>query len=165
MADTSKDDLVAKEYALLLGNHENIAARAVGIKTWSVTVGVSGLGLAYSAGEPRVLLFSAFATGIFWLVEALNRAHQGAYEPRIELIERHFREGGEPTPAPFQVFSAWDASFWAPGRLMRLVRRAFYLHVMLPHVVILLSSAILFALVPPPARTATPIPPPSAAPR
>lgn len=96
--------------------------------------------------------------------EALNRAHQGAYEPRIEALELHFREGGAPPP-PLQVFSAWRESFWAAGRFKRFVERAFYLHVILLHIVILLGGAALFLLLPPVARAPAPVPPASEAPR
>jgi len=146
MSKRDPDDLLAQEYEILLKNHENLAARAVAVKAWSVSLGVGALGLAYSSGRARIILLAVFAALIFWLLEALNRTHQKCYEPRIQLLEQHFRGAGGAPLAPFQVFKAWDESHDAPGRAKRVMEPAFYPTVMLPHVFIIVAGLVLFGM-------------------
>lgn len=140
---TDPDDLLAQEYALVQKLYEDFGARALTVKAWSVTFSATGLGLAYTADERVILLLAAASAAIFWFVEALLKAHQKAFLPRIQAIEAHFR-GEEKLTAAMQINRAWRTSFDEKGRLRRGLLRAFWPHVALPHVLIILVGIALF---------------------
>ncbi len=140
---TDPNDLLAQEYALVQKMYEDFGARALSVKAWSVTFSATGLGLAFTAGERAVLLLAAASAAVFWFVEALMKAHQKAFLPRIREIEAHFR-GERKLTAAMQINRSWRTSFDEKGRLRRGVTQAFWPHVALPHVLVVLVGIGLF---------------------
>src|SRR5690606_25697259 len=62
---------------------------------------------------PYLWLFAAGASLLFWILEGVWKTIQYAHGPRIERLERAFREDDFETLVPFQIYESWAAG-WRP---------------------------------------------------
>lgn len=68
-----------EEYFYLQRTVESIDARALTIKSWSVTVSMLGIGAAYIQSIPVLLLLSVASALLFWIIESLWKTVQKAF--------------------------------------------------------------------------------------
>jgi hypothetical protein len=129
---TPSVELLQAEYLHLQGVVEDFDQRVITIKAWSVTLSMSGIGLAFSQKAPALFFLSGASAPVFWIIELIWKLFQHAFYPRLYEIEKHFR-GDKPKISPFQISSSWQKHFNS-APILRGIKVAFYPHVMLPHV-------------------------------
>ena len=139
------DAALQVEYYHLQKTIEDFDARAIAIKTWSVTFGLASLVGAFTSKANLVFLLAAAGGSLFWLLEAFWKAFQLGYYTRIEQLEQHFR-GGDEVEFPNQVSSTWQ-SWWESESWWVLGRTAIWVHVALPHAFIVISGILAYYMV------------------
>jgi hypothetical protein len=117
MDEKTKISLLGNEYSLLQQFYEDFDKRILGIKGWSATIAIAAIGGGFY--QTRLLwLFAAGASLVFWLLETIWKGFQYCYSPRIELLERAFREDKFENVAPFQIGKSWYKEFQKNGYQM-----------------------------------------------
>ena len=119
------------EYFFVQKLYEDFDGRILVIKGWGTTVGLSGIGLAFSSHTPAIWLFASFASVVFWVLEAMWKSFQYMYGTRIVELERAFKEGEFGELAPLQIYTRWFDHLQAHG--WQLWRNCGLLLVALPH--------------------------------
>lgn len=149
MPPDDKAEMLKAEYLKLQDIIETYDERVLQIKGWSVTASLAGMAAALIAGglsdtqRSLALLVAAAAALGFWIIEAIWKAYQYAFYPRIEAIEEMFREEESGNCSPFQIKSSWHKGFKA--ELRDMWKSAISPAVMLPHAIIVVAGG-LFAL-------------------
>lgn len=138
-----KTALIKDEYLLLLRFYEDFDARLIVIKGWSFTIGLAAIGLGFQYGKRELWLFGAASAVIFWLLEATWKAFQYSYVPRIEEIERAFRDGDVVNLVPLQTYTRWFDGW----RYQRVLRNMTLPIVWLPHGITAVAGVLLFTFV------------------
>lgn len=141
-------DFLLAEYLQLQKTVEDFDAKALTIKAWSVTVSAAGVVAAYVESKPMILVVAGVTAIAFWLVEALWKANQHAYYPRIKQIEAYCA-GSIPDIRPLQVGSSWTATYRKNRRELLVLHVATWPHVWLPHLPVALCAFILWSVAPP----------------
>jgi hypothetical protein len=133
------EDLRA-EYLLIQGQYEAFDQRALSLKALATPLLGTGLAFGIDKQSVPIVLATALVTFCLWALEAIWKSFQYAYIERIELLERCFREEVGAV-RPFQVFTAWSASYRARyrklGAVLRLMAAPF---VALPYALIFFSA-------------------------
>jgi len=135
-------EFLRQEYFQLQQTVEAFDQRALTIKAWSVTFSMAGVGTAFSSNRPVLLLLSAVASLLFWLIEGHWKVFQQAYYPRIREIEALM--AGQPVEcatAP-NIATSWSRA-WHSYRLRTVL---LWPHVFLPHAVVSLGCVIVWVL-------------------
>lgn len=140
----AKHELLKDEYAALYNMIDSFDDKTLTIKTWSVTVSMSGIGVAFLSHAPSLLVLSALSAMMFWIIEAKWKIFQGHYFARISEIESYF-EGIQSSIVPFQISASWERQDKNKS-LAKFVKKFFFFNVMLPHAIVFLCGAILFIL-------------------
>ena len=132
--------LLKDEYLLLQKFYEDFDARIMTIKGWSATIAIAAIGSGFI--YTRFLwLFAAGASLAFWIIETFWKFFQYQYAPRLEALEKAFRDDSFSDIPPLQIYTAWYAS-WTARRVS--VRRVAFLGIVIfPHV---LTAAVGVAL-------------------
>ena len=169
------DDLQVEYYTLsdLVGAFDQ---RLLTIKGWGVTVSLAMLGVAFQQRHYGLFFVAAISGIAFWIVEAITKAHQMRFYPRMRAIEVicydqfGVSSDSEKLSSPLIDWS-WKI---APqeygsrrlqgfdlnkperyvsasprtklGRLWKLTRTVRYPHVALPHAVSVVAGLTLFIL-------------------
>jgi len=148
MTDHQKQELLQTEYFHLHDSIERFDERALTIKGWSVTVGMIGIAAAFMEKIPALLLLSALASLLFWLIEGLWKAFQQAHYRRIRQIELYLA-GEWPAQKKFHapnITGSWHYS-WTHNKSGTLWRILFGRpHVYLPHAVVVAGGVLLWGL-------------------
>lgn len=132
------------EYLHLQKTIEDFDSRALTIKAWSVTFSLVAIAGAFASHSSMPFLISAVSAFIFWALEVQWKLFQISYYARSHQIEAHFR--GESTiQHPFQISASWYQS-WLQKRGAEIPRVAKWLHVALPHAVVLVLGVFLYML-------------------
>ena len=137
-------EFLRQEYFRLQETVETFDERALTVKSWSITLGMSGIGAAFLEELPILLVLSGLATLLFWLTETLWKLFQQAYYPRIKQIEEAMRTGsldGFSSPA---IATAWSIAWHASRRPGAFLRVMFWPHVALPHVIVTIAGIALW---------------------
>lgn len=143
MDASTKIGLLKDEYLLLQKFYEDFDGRVVTIKGWSATIGIAAIGAGFY--QSRFLwLFAAGAAMVFWLVEATWKSFQYLYSPRIQELERAFRDDRFDEIAPFQIYTSWFAAL-QKHRFQILARAALPI-VFFPHLLTVVVGIGLFVL-------------------
>jgi hypothetical protein len=140
-------DFVKDEYLCLHETVQNYDNKLIAIKTWSVTLGMAGIGAGFLQNHSTVFLLSAAASVLFWTIDAMWRKYQIIYNYRILELEEFIARNDREIKA-FQISSSFsyyndqrtDGLF--PSRKPIKAGRSF--HVMLPHVLVVISGAFLW---------------------
>ncbi|MER2508673.1 MAG: hypothetical protein ABTQ27_07925 [Amaricoccus sp.] len=140
-AEKARADQLQAEYLHLQKTIEEFDAKSLTIKAWSATLTTAGIAAAYTQNAPPVLLITAGGGLVFWLIEIAWKVSQDAYYPRVEMIERCFRDQRF-DQAPFQISAWWPAPFGAQAA--RVVRALYLPRVFLPHLVVALAGLCLY---------------------
>jgi hypothetical protein len=131
------------EYLFLQKTYEDFDARAITMKGWSATIGLTAIGAAFYQ-SPFLWPFAALASLVFWGIETTWKGFQYAYAPRIALLEKVFLTQEFDDVAPFQIYTSWfDVVERSGFRFMQHMRLGV---VMFPHVIIIVAGVTLFLL-------------------
>jgi hypothetical protein len=144
MSDDECRQLLKEEYLLLEKSIQDFDARALTIKTWSVSFSMAALVGAFATGAPAVLLLSAFASCLFWAIECMWKTFQYAFYERLNQIEDHFAGKGN-APAPLQIGRAWYDR-WSKLGAWKFTCIMAWPRVALPHAAVVFLGLVLFLL-------------------
>ena len=140
----NKTDLLLAEYLHLQKVVEDFDARAVTIKAWSVTVSAARLATAYVEAKPMILVIAGMTALTFWIVEALWKANQQAYYPRLKAIEASFEAMKDGTKgadlSPLQITTSWNRDKTFLCRAAGVLWIACWPHVCLPHLPVAIGA-------------------------
>jgi hypothetical protein len=133
--------LLKDEYIMLQNFYEDIDAKGLNIKNWSITVALAaiGTGLVY---ESNILLVACATALMFWILEAYWRGLSYFFVVRIKNIEKAFANSTEDKEIPLQVYSTWDKAYKKDGG--KTIEYMFKFSSLLPHVAIIAISLILY---------------------
>jgi hypothetical protein len=136
-------EFLRQEYFRLQDTVETFDERALTIKSWSITLGMGGIGTAFLEGQSVVLLLSGLAALLFWVTEGFWKTFQQAYYPRMRHIEAVMQKGTlEELSSPF-ISRAWSEA-WAKDRVRTLIRILLWPHVAVPHALVALVGITLW---------------------
>ena len=145
MTEDQVNDFLQAEYLHIQKTIEDFDARALSIKTWSVSFGLAAIAGAFASHASIVLLVASVSSVLFWFLETMWKTFQLAYYARSETIEKHFR-GQSAIAHPFQIGTSWYAK-WSHMKTAETRRIALWPHVALPHAFVLVLGAALYLLV------------------
>ncbi len=136
-------EFLRQEYFHLQSAIESFDEKALTIKAWSVTLSMVGIGAAFTAKMPLLLLLSAGASLLFWLVEGLWKTFQQANYYRIRTIEDYMQG-----KIPLEEFRIPDiAHAWSVGwRKVSLLKVMSWPHVFLPHLIVVITGVVLWII-------------------
>lgn len=144
MNDDQLRTTLQAEYLHLQKAVEDMDARAVTIKAWSISFSLAAVAGAFASKAADVLLLAFASAVLFWWLEARWKTFQDAYYGRIDAIERHFR-GEQALPSALQIRASWYAS-WNDDSRRRLWQIMSWPHVALPHAAVAVIALILYGL-------------------
>ena len=81
-----REDL-SKEYYAILNVVSSYDGWLLGVKGWSVTVSLAGLGLGFQQGHFALFALAAATGAAFWMLDALMKGYQYRYYVRMREIE------------------------------------------------------------------------------
>lgn len=145
MGSNVNDEFVKEEYLHLQKVIENFDQKSLTIKSWSVTVSMAGIVSAFTQRNPYILLLSAGASLLFWIIEGLWKSFQHAHYPRVQTIEQYYKAGR--TTADFsapEITCSWINN-WNKGK-GKLLRLLWYPHIFLPHALVTLAGVVLWII-------------------
>jgi len=143
MNDNIDKDFLREEYFHLQTKVESFDAKTLTIKSWSVTLSMAGIGAAFTTKVSLLLLLSAVASILFWIVEASWKTFQQANYYRIRKIENYMN--GNITDDNFKVpdiTGSWSVG-WRRTNIIQIMQ---WPHVFLPHLIISLGGIILWLI-------------------
>lgn len=149
--DETLISLLKEEYFFLHNRVEHLDQIGVKVKQWGVTVGLSGIGIAYWKVTPMLLIVSVLSAFIFWIMEASWKSYQLANFTRIIEIESFF-SGIDDAIFPLQSNQKWKEGmgiYSGLNGIFNFLKIAFYKSVMLPHVLTAAIGVILWFFYPP----------------
>ena len=133
--------LLKDEYIFLEQDYEDIDKKCLNIKGWNITL-VAVLIVAGFEFSGILFVVGAFASFVFWYIEAYYRGLTFFIKIRIKMIETAFRNNGYLSMTPFQLYSTWEKKFYECGS--QTTNYFFKSHVFLPHLFITIICLILF---------------------
>ena len=142
------DAALQAEYLHVQKTIEDFDGRALTIKAWSVSFGLVSLVGAFATRISAVFLLAVVSSALFWLLESFWKSFQLGYYERVEAIEAHFRKEKMLT-SPHQISSTWQA-WWEKTSWWVLARTAIWVHVALPHALVLIVGILAYLLLPQP---------------
>ncbi len=136
-------EFLRQEYFHLQSTMESFDEKALTIKAWSVTLSMVGIGAAFTAKLPLLLLLSAGASLLFWLVEGSWKTFQQANYYRLRKIEDYMQG-----KIPLEAFRVPDITHaWSVGwREVSLRKVMSWPHVFLPHAIVVIAGAVLWII-------------------
>src|SRR5215467_14962940 len=81
-----REDL-SKEYYAILNVVSSYDGWLLGVKGWSVTLSLAGLGLGFQQGHFALFALAAATGAAFWVLDALMKGYQYRYYVRMREIE------------------------------------------------------------------------------
>lgn len=148
----NKNEFLKEEYFHLQNLVEKFDDKALTIKSWSITISLVGISTGFVEKNSALFLISAGSAVLFWLLEGLWKNYQVAYYKRINEIEEHFK-----IKKVLKISTSWRSSryknsickIWkSEGKIDSKQFRAwkifFWVHVLLPHLIIFLAGFVLF---------------------
>ncbi len=144
MTDDPLRSALQAEYLHLQKAVEDMDARAVTIKAWSISFSLAAVAGAFASKAVSVLLLACASAVLFWWLEARWKTFQDAYYGRIDDIEQHFR-GERALTSALQIRASWYRS-WNGGSRKRLWEILAWPHVALPHAVVAAIALLLYGL-------------------
>jgi hypothetical protein len=137
--------LLKEEYFHLQKTVEDFDQRGLTIKAWSITTSMAGIAAAFLHDNADILIIlSAISALTFWIIEAMWKAFQQCYYPRLWAIEKVFANQNV-SENPLQISSSWSAEFHRHA-LRKFFRAFLWPHVSLPHVLIVIVGVLFWIL-------------------
>ena len=133
-------DLLKDEYVMLQNFYEDIDAKGLNIKNWSISVALASIGAGFIYHR-NIFLLGCGTAIMFWILEAYWRG-LSYFVVRIRDIESAFANKKEEKETPLQVYSTWERAFDKSKN--QTLRYMFKFSSMLPHVAIILINLLLY---------------------
>ncbi len=144
MNNTPSLEALDTEYQSLQSILDSFDTKTLTIKTWSVTVGMTGIGGAFVSHSPALLLLSSFSALVFWILETYWKTFQSAHFARITEIEKYTR-GEIEEIVPLQMSRSWNKAY--RSRTFRKTFKIFWFsNVAMPHGIVVLFGIVVFML-------------------
>jgi hypothetical protein len=144
---TGDPEFLRREYFHLQDTVEKFDDKALTIKAWSVTFSMAGVGAAFAQHAPVLLLLSALASVLFWLIEGLWKVFQQSYYPRIREIEEDVRTKSLTDISTPSITTSWSAAWHGRNdRRSGLHNVLVWPHVFLPHLVVTVGATAVWLL-------------------
>lgn len=144
MDENVKIGYLKDEYFKLQEFYEDYDKRLLGIKGWSVTIGVVAIGAGFQNKMPNLWLFASIVSLVFFILELYWKTFQHCYYPRIEKLENAFRSDNFENIPPMQIHYAWQDALKnhkeKPFKVLRVTSIYF------PHLISFLAGINLFFL-------------------
>ena len=134
-------DLLKDEYVMLQNFYEDIDAKGLNIKNWSISVALASIGAGFIYHR-NIFLLGCGTAIMFWILEAYWRGLSYFFVVRIRDIESAFANKKEEKETPLQVYSTWERAFDKSKN--QTLRYMFKFSSMLPHVAIILINLLLY---------------------
>jgi hypothetical protein len=157
MSEVPLSQLLRDEYLHLQKTIEDFDAKALTIKTWSVSFGFAAIAGAFASKQSTVFLVAAGAALAFWLTEILWKGFQRAYYVRIAEIEQYFltykpkEENTANNITPLQITCSWKKTWEKQISTIDFfkifIEPILWPAVFLPHVVVIVIGVYLYNMV------------------
>ena len=134
-------DLLKDEYVMLQHFYEDIDAKGLNIKNWSITVALASIGAGFIYHKYAFLLGCGTAI-MFWILEAFWRGLSYFFVVRIKEIEAAFAHKKQDEETPLQVYATWERAFEKSRN--QTFRYMFKFSSLLPHVAIAIINLFLY---------------------
>ena len=134
-------DLLKDEYVMLQNFYEDIDAKGLNIKNWSISVALASIGAGFIYHK-NVFLLGCGTAIMFWILEAYWRGLSYFFVVRIKDIESAFANKKQDKEIPLQVYSTWSRTFDKSGG--QTLSYMFKFSSLLPHVAIAIINLLLF---------------------
>ena len=144
MEDIQKMELLKSEYLHIQRSLEDYDSRALLLKIWATCFTISLMGFAFYLQKEILFLLPPLASAIFWLIGTQWKIFQYAHYDRAGRIEAFFSGKGNDIQA-LQIGEDWYKSL-KKGGLLRFLKTALRMHVILPHALLFLISILPFFL-------------------
>jgi len=134
-------EFLRQEYFHLQDTVESFDEKSLTIKAWSVTLSMAGIGAAFTAKVELLLLLSAGASLLFWLIDTSWKTFQQANYYRIREIEKYMK--GKVPDEEFNtpnITTAWSVG-WRKTHFLKIM---FWHHVFLPHALVVTVGSSLW---------------------
>ena len=141
MDANKRADLLKDEYVMLQHFYEDIDAKGLNIKNWSITVALASIGAGFIYHR-NVFLLGCGTAIMFWILEAYWRGLSYFFVVRIKDIEAAFGNKSQDRETPLQVYSTWERAF--EKRKDQTLRYMFKFSSLLPHVAIAIINLLLY---------------------
>lgn len=137
-----KTGYLKDEYFKLQEFYEDYDKRLLGIKGWSVTVGVVALGAGFQNKMPNLWLFASIASILFFILELYWKTFQHCYYPRIKKLETAFRDDNFKDIQPLQIHFSWQEALAIHKKNRSVIFRVTSIY--FPHLLSFLAGIVLF---------------------
>lgn len=145
MQDSERRQFLKDEYLHIQKTIVDLDARAISIKTWTVSSSLAAIIAAFVSKNEVVFLLSAFSSLLFYVSEVYWKINQQGFYGRSDRIEQCF-SGKIKRLDPFQIDRHW-VEFEQQKRRSHLWSVMRKQHVHIPHIPILILSVSLFVMV------------------
>lgn len=143
MSNEIDKEFLRQEYFHLQDTVESFDEKSLTIKAWSVTLSMAGIGAAFTARIELLLLLSASASLLFWLIDTSWKTFQQANYHRLRTIEKYMK--GKIPDEDFRVPDITGA--WSVGwRQTSFLKIMFWHHVFLPHALVVIAGVSLWLI-------------------
>ena len=143
MSNEVDKEFLQQEYFHLQDTVESFDEKSLTIKAWSVTLSMAGIGAAFTTKVELLLLLSAGASLLFWLIETSWKTFQQANYYRLRKIEAYMR--GKIPSEDFRVPDITGA--WSVGwRKTSFLKVMFWPHVFMPHALVTIVGICLWLI-------------------
>jgi hypothetical protein len=137
--------LLKEEYFYLQKQCDEFDSRALTIKSWSVTVCISGIVAGLINNKPEIYIATAISAILFWLIEWYWKVFQYISYIRAIKIERYFNNKLD-TKDKFRipdVSGSWNYNYSTIKNKTRW-KILFRMQVVLPYLIMAVSSILLY---------------------
>lgn len=134
-------EFLRQEYFHLQNTVESFDEKSLTIKAWSVTLSMAGIGAAFTSKVALLLILSAGASLLFWLIDTSWKTFQQANYLRIRKIENFMKEAtsDEKFSSP-EITTSWSIG-WRKTNFFKIM---FWHHVFLPHAFVVVIGVLLW---------------------
>ncbi len=143
MSNEIDKEFLRQEYFHLQDTVESFDEKSLTIKAWSVTLSMAGIGVAFTAKIELLLLLSAGASLLFWLIDTSWKTFQQANYHRLREIERYMK--GKIPNEDFRcpdITGAWSVG-WRKTNYLKIM---FWPHLLLPHALVVVAGVCLWLI-------------------
>ncbi|MDH5571497.1 MAG: hypothetical protein OEY89_07010 [Gammaproteobacteria bacterium] len=135
-------DFLKEEYFHLQSTVESFDERSLTVKSWSVTISMAGIGIAFIEKIPFLFLLAAASSLLFWIIETIWKTFQQAFYYRLTNIEKYLNG------IKFDDFRyPYITSSWGKGwKSVSFIKVFFWPHVLLPHLIIIIAGITLWLI-------------------
>lgn len=137
-----QNEMAQAEFRLCQEQIDKYDAALDHIRTWTITLWIATLGWSFQTKRKEVVLLSAVAVIIFWLLDGINKSFREDYKIRRDQVatalQELFSQGTLPEGFSSPRLPAHEGLFSQTLRVM------FYFHTALVYIILLIISLLLY---------------------